>query len=119
MVALGWLGTATAGPADSSGFKCPTTGRIISVGTSAYQVRTRCREPDDVAEHRESRIVRVRVVRWAGGQAHEVWEERAVEVMVEDWTYDFGRNRFLRLLRFENGQLVAVRDGDKGRKDPE
>lgn len=41
------------------------------------------------------------------------------EVLVEEWVYDFGRNRFLRFLRFENGRLVAVLDGRKGAKPAE
>jgi hypothetical protein len=36
------------------------------------------------------------------------------KVRVEEWTYNFGPNRFMRILRFENGELVKIRDGDYG-----
>lgn len=36
---------------------------------------------------------------------------------VERWTYDFGRNRFVRFLRIENGRVVKVSTGSYGYAD--
>ena len=36
------------------------------------------------------------------------------EVRIEEWTYNLGPTRFVRYLRFENGILDAIRNGDKG-----
>ena len=33
---------------------------------------------------------------------------------VDEWTYNFGPNKFLRILKFENGELVDVETGDRG-----
>lgn len=33
---------------------------------------------------------------------------------VDEWTYNLGPNQFLRILTFENGELVDVRTGDRG-----
>jgi hypothetical protein len=38
----------------------------------------------------------------------------AVTVAIEVWTYDFGRNRFLRFVRFEDGKVTAVETGGYG-----
>lgn len=38
------------------------------------------------------------------GQSHH----REVEVLVEEWTYDFGSAKLRKLLRFENGNLIDV-----------
>jgi hypothetical protein len=37
-----------------------------------------------------------------------------VTVAIEVWTYDFGRNRFLRFVRFEDGKVTAVETGGYG-----
>jgi hypothetical protein len=37
------------------------------------------------------------------------------EVQVEEWVYNFGRNRIKRLLRFENGRLVEISDLQRAR----
>lgn len=38
------------------------------------------------------------------GQSHH----REIEVLIEEWTYDFGSARLRKLLRFENGKLIDV-----------
>lgn len=97
-------------------------GNIASSGDSRYQVQSVCGEPDDAAHHVEYHTVRVRVP----GPCHmergcrrcDVEVERTVELEVDDWTYDFGSNRFIEFLRFEDGRLVSVREGGYGHKDP-
>jgi hypothetical protein len=43
--------------------------------------------------------------------------ERAVEVAIEEWVYDFGTRRFLQHLTFEQGRLVRVESGERGHKN--
>ena len=45
-------------------------------------------------------------------------EERTVEVVIERWTYDFGSNRLVHYLRFEEDELVDVKVGGYGDKPP-
>jgi hypothetical protein len=45
-----------------------------------------------------------------------VTEEIEVEVPLDEWTYDFGPNSFLRFVTFENSQIVTIRTGEYGRK---
>lgn len=59
------------------------------VGDRTFDVLTRCGEP----VYRDLRP----------GQA-----------MIEVWTYDFGRNSFVRFLEFESGRLVRIRTGGYG-----
>jgi hypothetical protein len=103
-----------------TGFRCPGTHNLVSLGDTEYEVRAECRPPDDVIQTVESRTVRRGVRRFdAKGVAREESVEATVEVQVSLWTYDFGRNQFIRLLRFENGRLVAIADGNKGVAEPE
>jgi Protein of unknown function (DUF2845) len=46
------------------------------------------------------------------GQSHQ----HNVEVLVEEWTYDFGSARLRKLLRFENGKLIEVENLGKRRR---
>jgi hypothetical protein len=115
-VVAGWPVMGRSGP---SGFRCPSSGRLVSVGQSLLEVRGRCREPDDARSWVEVRTVRETVRRWVKGVAEEVVVERSIDVPIDDWTYDFGRNRFTQFLRFEYGRLALVREGGKGVADPE
>lgn len=105
--------------AGSSGFRCPTTGRLISLGQTTFEVRNRCGEPDDRQASVEQRTVREKVRRWVDGVAGEVVVERTIEVPVEEWTYDFGRHRFIEFLRFESGRLISTGEGGRGSSDSE
>src|ERR1041384_2601255 len=82
--------------------------KLVYSGDSTYTVRTKCGEPDDAVHRTEFRTV-----------CHEVSApcedrqsrakcsrsvETSVEVIIDDWTYDFGSNRFLQYLRFEDGR---------------
>jgi Protein of unknown function (DUF2845) len=37
-----------------------------------------------------------------------VYSDITVPVQVEEWTYNLGPTRFMRKLRFENGQLITI-----------
>lgn len=41
--------------------------------------------------------------------------ERTVTRTFEEWTYNFGRQRLMQVVVFENGRLVDVRSGGYGR----
>lgn len=107
------LGTRPA-MAGASGFLCPSSGRLISVGQMAEEVRRKCREPDDVQRRVDLRTVRETQRRWVNGIGADVTVERTVEVPVEEWFFDFGSTRFTKVLRFESGRLVYVEEGAKG-----
>jgi hypothetical protein len=43
----------------------------------------------------------------------------SVTVQVEEWTYDFGKQRFIQFLTFEAGKVIRIRSGGYGHKLPE
>jgi hypothetical protein len=99
--------------ADES-LRCGT--RLVSVGDVPYQVKSLCGIPDDVQQRTELRTVRRAVtVPCAAGFCQSMVED-TIQVNVEDWTYDFGAQRFIQYLTFANGKLVNVRSGGYGRK---
>jgi hypothetical protein len=62
---------------------------VVTTGMTLLEVRERCGAPL-VEEHRAEEL------------APGVW------IDVDEWTYEFGANRFRRLLRFENGRLEDI-----------
>lgn len=104
-----------AADAPDSGFRCES-GRLVRVGESSYEVHRKCGDPDAVIQRVEKRKVKLKVRRWVGDHEEEVSEERVVEVLVDEWTYDLGPRRFIRYALFEDGRLAAVRTGGYGTK---
>jgi len=41
-------------------------------------------------------------------------EKRITTINIDEWTYNFGSQRFMRVLRFENGWLVNIKEIDRG-----
>jgi hypothetical protein len=97
------------------GLRCPG-GRLVSTGDHMQEVRKKCGEPDFVAQRTEKRKVKVKVRRWLSPTEQEdVSEEKEIEVLVDEWTYDFGRDRFIRYVAFEDARVIGVTTGDYGR----
>lgn len=107
-----WLGAA---PAAADGMRCGN--RLISTGDSTYDVRTRCGEPQDARRRTETRTerrrVRVACGREGGAQCDRV-QEVSADVVVDEWTYDFGPQRFVHYLTFLDGRLARVDTGSYG-----
>lgn len=96
--------------------------RIVSRGDSLYQVRSTCGEPDDAQHRVETRTVRTRAripcarTESASGKCStEV--ERSTDVVIDEWTYDLGRQKLIRLLTFVDGKLYRVETGGYGTRD--
>jgi hypothetical protein len=104
-----------AGNAQADSLSCKN--RIVSSGDSTYQVRSICGEPDATTRRVEMRTVRHNVpVPCPGGGRCWTSVERTIEITVDEWTYDFGRQRFIQYLTFENGRLARVQSGSYGHK---
>ena len=97
-------------------------GRIVGTGDSRYEVKAVCGEPDDAAQRVEYRTVSGRVAgpcsRDGGKIRCSQTREQVIEVVIDEWVYDFGRNRFIEHLTFEQGRLVHIRTGTYGHKAP-
>jgi hypothetical protein len=80
-------------PTTALGFKC---GRaIINEGKSIEYVLEKCGQPRYSQEHTEYRVFR------QTPPAPDIVEP----IIIQEWRYNFGRNRLMRYLRFENGIL--------------
>jgi hypothetical protein len=78
--------------------------RVISVGDSKTDILIKCGEPFYRDAHQEE-------------QKEQLPDSstRTIIVTVEEWTYNFGPQRFTRIITFRNGQVVNIRTGGYGR----
>jgi hypothetical protein len=89
--------------------------RVITDGDPMIKVKKYCGDPDVVQQRS---IVRSGIPRSssrvddsdAPTQDDEllIRDRSYVEVLVEDWTYNFGPNKLMRLIRFENGVVRKI-----------
>jgi len=92
---------AAVAPAHADALRCGT--RLVSEGDTRAQVEARCGAPVDII--RRTRLAPP--VIWRHGRPWRVGND-AIEVVVEEWTYNLGPQRFMRRVRFEDGLVVAV-----------
>ena len=97
-------------------FQCD--GKIISKRNTTFDVLRKCGEPDYIDRWEEERAVRgygrFEMPRSGGIPETQVPVVSVIHVQVERWTYNLGPNRFMQVLRFENGKLVDINTGDYG-----
>ena len=120
-ILLGFVATLAAAPSHAEGLRCGD--KLASAGSSLYEVRAICGEPDDAQHTVESRTVEQRVlVPCPPGSQRRLCETvvlQTIEVAIDRWTYDFGSNRFIEFAHFEQGVLVTVtNNGTYGIKPP-
>ena len=106
--------SGTTEVAATAGMRCGQ--RLVSKGDTLYAVRAVCGEPDAadrrVVTRSERRRVRGPCFKAEDGKLRcERSEEIFVDVVIDEWTYDFGAQRFIRYLTFENGALSRVVTG--------
>ena len=78
--------------------------RVISVGDTKPDILNKCGEPFYKSSHQEEQKERF-----------DDSGSRNVIVTVEEWTYNFGPQRFMRVITFRNGTVVDIRTGGYGR----
>ncbi len=107
-----WLIFATLLVADSV-FAMRCGNKLVDTGDSQFKVYKLCGEPAFVKKrtiHR-SGLPRTQYI-WLDNSFSDnelLFHQRShVEVLVEEWTYNFGPNRFIRQIRFEDGIVVKI-----------
>ncbi len=99
-------------PLSVYGFRCGS--RLVSPGDRAVDVLEKCGSPDEIQDWVEERVLRD-----YGSYDDERFPHRSpfwvkIQVKVEEWVYNLGPTRFMRILRFENGKLVEIMTGKRG-----
>jgi hypothetical protein len=115
-VALGFSLFALS-DAQADSMRCGS--KHVGNGDSMYDVESRCGTPVDKQHRTETRSNSA----WVSapcpvpGQVNcGQMVQRTVEVTIDEWTFDFGPERFIQRVVFEQGRLVAVVSGSYGTK---
>jgi len=91
--------------------------QIVRIGFSTYDVQALCGPPDFADRRVSERAVRNRVRgRCAPGLGCSTSTTDKIQIVLDEWVYDFGKNRFTQYLTFEDGTLVSSRSGNYGHK---
>jgi hypothetical protein len=94
--------------------------QLASTGASLYEVKAVCGEPDAAFHRIEHRTIMQQApgpcVTNQGRKVCGSTVAVVIEVVVDDWTYDFGNNRFIHYLKFEDGRLISISNGGYGKK---
>jgi Protein of unknown function (DUF2845) len=94
-----WLALAPFA-AQADGMRCGNA--LITQGDDLLRVQHECGEPTYATQY----------VVYASQPVFDgflrVYSDVTIPVTVEEWTYNLGPTRFMRKLRFENGQLIAI-----------
>jgi hypothetical protein len=90
-------------------------GRLVSIGDTKAEVLDKCDHPDRRDQWEEDHNGTV-------SQIYDYETERYIApkhieqpIQMERWTYNMGVNRFIRYLYFQNGELIKIETGEKGR----
>ena len=90
---------------------------IISRGARQAEVRRKCGDPSNIESWAKESLKRD-FYKEIPVQSEEEFSQVPLflreMIMVEEWEYNFGTNRFLYYLRFENGKLIRITVGDYG-----
>jgi hypothetical protein len=90
---------------------------VISRGASQFEVLIKCGRPSNVEAWQQERI-RMDFYKDIPVQSEEELSEQPLIlkefIKVEEWEYNFGPNRFIHYLGFENGKLESITVGSYG-----
>lgn len=93
--------------------------KLLGEGDTKYDARSLCGAPDAEEHRTERRTVRHQIsVPCPGGQPGRCTSmvENSVDVPIDVWTYDFGPQRFIQYVIFENDRVIRIESGRYGHK---
>jgi len=90
-------------------------GRLVSIGDTKAAVLNKCGQPDKRDQWEEDPNGTI-------AQIYDYKTERYIApkrieqpIQMERWTYILGSNKFIRYLFFQNGELIKIETGERGR----
>jgi len=104
--------------------RCGT--KLVSIGDSKAEVLLKCGEPllkETIAFRKQTEygemaethplLLKYGMLKKDKNGVVIAGRESSVTLPVDQWTYHLGKGKFLRILLFEGGKLVAIDSGDR------
>lgn len=117
------LSAISAGHADNN-MRCGS--KLISLGDTKSEVLVKCGEPmlkEAVGQKETSKRIDIPLTSDSGtidsgvGNKNQntaaVRRKESVTKYIDQWTYNQGTGKFLKILTFEGGELVAINNGNR------
>lgn len=103
-------------PEEAHALRCGK--RLVSGGDRTFEVSLKCGEPLLIEEWSERSVIHVNTVTDRTGR-HSIPDPgqgyvKSSSRHTEEWTYNFGSNRFIHYLTFINGKLKSIEEGPRG-----
>ena len=104
-------------PADSGSSSLERTlrcrGRLVSIGDSRAEVKSKCGEPDRFSQWQEDQGTVVARIFNYETERYQAPVRVDTPIRMETWIYDFSPTRLVRTLHFENDRLIRIETGPK------
>lgn len=103
------MGLLHAGGVHAQSLRC---GNLLAgVGDSKFSVVQKCGEPMSREQICVPRLQSEYIVSPYGGAPRQILSTQCIPM--EDWVFHRGQGNFLGIVRFQNGTVESVRDGDR------
>ena len=87
--------------------------RLVSIGADKSEILEKCGDPYDVRHWEEDHNSYISQIYDYQKDRYQAPKSIKGPILMERWTYNFGPNKFIRYLDFENGKLIRIETGDK------
>lgn len=98
--------------------------KLVSIGDTKAEILLKCGEPltqDTIAIEENTEYAELALkypLLYKHGLLKNrngvvIGSETTITQSIDQWTYHLGQGKFLRILIFEGGQLIAIEDGDR------
>lgn len=88
--------------------------RLVSIGDTQSEVLEKCGDPTWIGGWDEAPNRTVSRFYDYERNRYKAPESTRGPIRVDMWAYNFGSNRFVRYLYFENSRLIRIETGEKG-----
>ena len=88
--------------------------RLVSIGADKSEVLEKCGDPDKITQWEVDHNSYISQIYDYENDRYQAPKTIKGPIRMERWTYNFGSNKFIRYLDFENDKLIKIETGEKG-----
>lgn len=99
--------------AADSNLRC--RGSLVSIGDTQAEVLDKCDHPDKRDQWEEDPNSTISQIYDYKTDRYILPKRIEQPIRMERWTYNMGANRFIRYLYFQNGELIKIETGERGK----
>jgi hypothetical protein len=90
-------------------------GRLVSIGDTKTAVLDKCDHPDKRDQWEEEHNGTIAQIYDYKTERYIAPKQIKQPIQMERWTYMLGSNKLIRYLYFQNGELIKIETGERGK----